>query len=299
MNQIFPIRVHAHFFWASWLSLATLALLTLLVPYCVKMHSIYTTQYVFTIMLIPVLLARAIELASEHHAKLLDYFFTGMILFISVPILIVFGTFIAIIIFIFPRTKYVMCFVGATVILFLLGVRITHKGKRPAGQICLFANHSSFIDYFLIVHAMGYKPYKVVYGTNLHKYPILRFFMKRIGVGVNRKSFRSKGNALKMTTDALQKGFSIGVFPEGTRRRSFQHDKLLPFKSGIFGASLEHHVSIVPAVFDLPMNYSKPDKPFPFTPITINVIYGDVIDVSGKDEKEVSSLVHEWMEQKL
>lgn len=291
--------MHARVSWASWLSIATLALLTLLVPYCVKMHSIYTTQYVFTIMLVPVLLARAIELASEHHATLFDYLFTGMILFISVPILIVFGTFIAIIIFIFPRTKYVMCFVGATVILFLLGVRITHKGKRPAGQICLFANHSSFIDYFLIVHAMGYRPWKVVYGTNLHKYPILRFFMKRIGIGVDRNSFRSKSVAHKMIEDAVKAGFSIGVFPEATRRRSYQNQKVLPFKSAVFAIALENGVSMAPAVFDLPMNYSKPDKPFPFTPITINVIYGDVIDVSGKDEKEVSSFVHEWMEQKL
>ncbi len=299
MNQIFPLRPHPQFFWASWLSLVTLALLTVVIPYCVKMHSIYTTQYVFTIMLIPVLLARAIELTSEHHARVLDYLFTGIILLVSTPILIVFGIVVLLIIFLFPRTKYFLSWIGATVVLFLLGVRITHQGKRPAGQICLFANHSSFIDYFLIVHAMGYRPWKVVYGTNLHKYPILRFFMKRIGIGVDRNSFRSKSVAHKMIEDAVKAGFSIGVFPEATRRRSYQNQKVLPFKSAVFAIALENGVSMAPAVFDLPMNYSKPDKPFPFTPSTVTVTYGNIVDVTDKDEKEASEDIRDWMLQTL
>jgi 1-acyl-sn-glycerol-3-phosphate acyltransferase len=126
---------------------------------------------------------------------------------------------------------------------------------------------------------MGYKrKWTVVYGNNLHKYPIFRFFLKRVGIPVDRKSQSSKTEVVELMKNALRNGFSLAIFPEGTRMRSFQVDEiLLPFKNGAFSVALDLDIPIVPVVFLKPILYSKPDKPFPFSPRIINIKYFDLV----------------------
>jgi 1-acyl-sn-glycerol-3-phosphate acyltransferase len=60
--------------------------------------------------------------------------------------------------------------------------------------------------------------------------------------------------------------------------RSYQFDQiLLPFKNGAFNIASELKLPIVPSVLLRPILYSKPDKPFPFSPRVITINYCEPI----------------------
>ncbi len=184
----------------------------------------------------------------------------------------------------------------------LLGVWKKVRGTFPSGGPYIFSfNHSSYIDYFLFVIAMGCKrKWYIVYGKNLHKYPIFKFFLKKIGIGVDRNNPTSKVEASEKIRIALEKGYSIGIAPEGTRMRSYQMDEiLLPFKNGAFSNAVESGVSIIPVVFIKPILFSSPDKPLPFSPRVITIKYGNPITVIGKNRSELRDETHAIMKKML
>ncbi len=221
---------------------------------------------------------------------------------VSSPILIFLGIITSIFIVIFPKKIRTLLYVFCSILSLLFGVWPKRKGNPPKdGTFIFLFNHSSFIDYFLAVIAMGYKrKWVIVYGKNLHKYPIFKFFLKKIGIGVDRKNTTSKIEASEQIREALNSGFSVASFPEGTRMRSYQMDEiLLPLKNGVFATAVELGISIIPITFIKPILYSRPDKPFPFSPRIITITYGNVITVENKNRLELRNETHETMKNML
>jgi len=204
-----------------------------------------------------------------------------VVLFILVPL----GIITYILMVIFPKKEFFFVVIFARALLVLTLAPIKIKGNLPKDLLCgiVFNHSSSFWDYAACVAIMGYKKkWKVVVGTNLHKYPIFRHFLKRIGIGVDRNDFNSKAEAAQKMKDALSDGYSIAIFPEGTRMRSYQWDKvLLPFKNSIFTLADELKIPIVPIVFSFPLLYSSADKILPFSPRVIDATICEPI----KDEE--------------
>lgn len=212
--------------------------------------------------------------------KIYDYIITIVIILVSFPIMFLLGILTFIIIVLFPSKTRLFLYVFSNIFILMFGILIKNKGTFPLGGPYIFiANHSSFIDYILIVIVMGYKrKWTVVYGNNLNKYPIFKFFLKKVGISVDRKNTLSKLEATELMKKVLIEGFSLAIFPEGTRMRSFQiNEILLPFKNGAFSVSIDLKIPIAPVVFLRPILYSKPDKPFPFSPRKITIKYFDLI----------------------
>lgn len=232
----------------------------------------------------------------------LDYLMTGFIILVCIPLLAVYGIITYILLLIFPKKIFFLIVVFARVFILMMFVRVKKIGVLLQDLICLVAfNHESFLDYALAVYAMGYKKkWVVVYGTNLHKYPIFRLFLKRVGIGVDRKDLNSKIEASVQIKKALANGYSVAIFPEGTRMRSHQMEKvLLKFQNGTFSAAYETGKPIVPIVFSKPILFSCPDKPLPFSPRVITAIIGDPIFVGEKTRIELRDETHEIMKNML
>jgi 1-acyl-sn-glycerol-3-phosphate acyltransferase len=179
-----------------------------------------------------------------------------------------------------PENRRLFLFLFAKISLPLFGVFVKINGSLPKeGPYIVVMNHSSFIDYLLVLVVMGYEnKWTIVYGKNLHKYPIFKYFLRKIGIPVNRNSKTSRSEASETMRKALSDGFSLAIFPEGTRMRSYQFDQiLLPFKNGAFNIASELKLPIVPSVLLRPILYSKPDKPFPFSPRVITINYCEPI----------------------
>lgn len=252
-----------------------------------------------------VMLMRVVDIATEnHHAKIIDYILTPIILVLSLGTLIPIGIIAIIIGFIFPRSLSFIAWLVSTIVLFVIGVRMQYFGKMPnikRKNYVFIANHSSGLDYFLICHMMGpSRKWKIVYGTNLEKYPIFGYFIKKMGIGVNRDSAISRGRVKIKIREALNDGYSIAIFPEGTRMRSHEmHQILLPFLDGAFTTAVETNVQIIPMVFDWPILYSAPDKPWLLSPHTIKATVLPHLVTHNHDPEKVMEHAHEVMLREL
>ncbi len=113
-------------------------------------------------------------------------------------------------------------------------------------QACVVVlNHNSFMD--IPVSSPGIPlPNKTLGKSSFLKIPIFGYIYGIGGIMVNRKSVRSKVDAFIKMKKALQDGFSVCLYPEGTRNTSNQ--TLLPFKDGAFKLAQAAQVPIVTGI---------------------------------------------------
>ena len=126
--------------------------------------------------------------------------------------------------------------------LYLLVILVT--GVRSQGKISanvlrnptvFYANHQSHGDFLLIWAAlpvfMRHDVRPVAAGDYWLKTPIRRYLALKVFNMVLIKRGDNPQQALDTMAAALEEGYSLIIFPEGTRNTG---DGLLPFKSGLF-----------------------------------------------------------------
>ncbi len=117
----------------------------------------------------------------------------------------------------------------------------TKKMPRP----CVFvANHTSYLD---IVLSTMYIDHLALYmaKVELEKAPLFGIFFRGMDISVNRKSKIDAPKALIKAGEAIDKGRSMVIYPEGTIST---YGKLKPFKNGPFKLAIDKQVPIVPVV---------------------------------------------------
>ena len=130
----------------------------------------------------------------------------------------------------------------------MAGIRLVVKGEenlwsqRPA--VFIF-NHQSSADLF-IASKLVRKDARGIAKKELQMTPILGQLMTAAGVIFIDRNNREKAiEAMKPAVDALRKGTSIIIFPEGTRSYDYQ---LGQFKKGAFHLAMQAGVPLVPVV---------------------------------------------------
>lgn len=129
-----------------------------------------------------------------------------------------------------------------------LGVPLHVKRNAPFPQapyiIC--CNHSSYLD---IIQMYNVVPeYFLFIGKyELLKWPLFNIFFKGMNIAVNRGSKVEAAKAFRKAAQALDRGTSIAIFPEGTIPAFTPRMK--PFKDGAFKLAIEKQVPIVPITF--------------------------------------------------
>jgi len=156
----------------------------------------------------------------------------------------------------------------------------------PQKTYVFAANHQSQYDIFTL---MGYLPvqFKWMAKKSLFYIPILGWGIKACGtIFVDRESPRAAYVALLKALDLLKKGYSIVVFPEGTRS---YNGKIAPFKSGGVLLALKAGVPIVPVTiigtFEILPRSSKYIKPG-----TATIVIDKPIDVTHYTEEDKNTL---------
>ena len=122
-------------------------------------------------------------------------------------------------------------------------VEITGLENIPQGAVVYVGNHQGNFDIPLM---LGYlpKPCGVLAKKELEKVPFIRSWMKLLHcVFVDRSNPRKAVESLGKATALLEEGYSMLIFPEGTRSRGEQGG---PFKTGAFRAASKAKVPIVP-----------------------------------------------------
>lgn len=127
-------------------------------------------------------------------------------------------------------------------------VKIHSKNPKPHGPYVIVANHSSYLDIFLMYSILPKYPFVFLGKSELLKYPILRTYFKNLNIPVYRNDKSKAGQAYLAATKAFKDGYSIVIFPEGGI--ADEHlPKMLPFKNGAFKLAQTLNSPILPITF--------------------------------------------------
>ena len=129
---------------------------------------------------------------------------------------------------------------------------VSHTGSKvnviglenlPEGNCLFVGNHQSFLDIPIILSEIN-KPMGFIAKIEMIKAPIIAGWMKEMHcVFMDRSDIRASVKSINEGVDNLKKGYSMVIFPEGTRSKS---TNLGEFKKGSLKMGLKADVPIVP-----------------------------------------------------
>ncbi|MGY0375041.1 lysophospholipid acyltransferase family protein [Clostridium sp. JNZ J1-5] len=129
------------------------------------------------------------------------------------------------------------------------GVKVKARGVEnvPDGACCFVANHQGNFDILAILAAID-KPMGFIAKKEMAKIPLISRWMRNIRcVFIDRKNVRESLKAINEGANNLKNGYSMVIFPEGTRSKSHNIGE---FKKGSLKMATKAKVPIVPITID-------------------------------------------------
>src|SRR5690554_2319825 len=135
------------------------------------------------------------------------------------------------------------------IVLGATGSKVTVRGKEnvPPGPVVVMGNHQSCFDIMLV---LGYidKPLAFIAKKELARLPLISQWMKFLGcLFLDRRDVRQAAQVFQRAVEAVRNGWSMVIFPEGTRSRSAE---MREFKKGSMKLPVRANVPIVPISID-------------------------------------------------
>ncbi len=128
---------------------------------------------------------------------------------------------------------------------FLFGIRFVQIGKTKPNfnkQYIYISNHNSNLDPF-ISGALIESDYKFIGKAEALKIPVIGYALRHLNVPVERANPEDRARSMADLAHALKQGFSLIIYPEGTRNRG--NELVGAFWEGAFRLSIEYGFSIV------------------------------------------------------
>ena len=169
----------------------------------------------------------------------------------AIPVLVLFPLLALLVLL--PNTYGILFWIARNIwapfVLFGMGFFPKIDNRSAANQRqshVLIANHSSYIDIFLILRAWK-TPFVFVGKKELVQIPVFGYIYKRAAIMVDRSSSKSRYGVYGRANRILKKGYSICIFPE----TDYLDETILlnPFKKGAFKLAVEHQLPLLPMVF--------------------------------------------------
>ncbi len=178
----------------------------------------------------------------------------------------------------------------ARVTLFLAGVWIGVKGRekvRGNGPYIIVSNHRSFLD--ILIDAIAFPGiYKFLSKEEMTKVPIFGILVARMCILVNRKDAESRHQSYQNMVDALDQGFNVLLYPEGTRCRTVEN---VPkeFYDGAFRLASETGRPLAVASLHDPGRLNLPQYTLDLAPGWVRVRWNVITDTAGREVEELKS----------
>ncbi|GIV30970.1 MAG: hypothetical protein KatS3mg029_0321 [Saprospiraceae bacterium] len=188
------------------------------------------------------------------------------------------------IIFWFSHHVYTRIFFTLTLI------RIQVEGLEhldPQQRYIIVSNHLTPIDF--MVNARAFPGiYKFLAKRELVKVPLFGYIVRKMCVLVDRRDARSRAQSIQFLKQTLEEGYSVFVYPEGTRNRS--SEPLLPFHKGAFRIAIESGVPVaIQTITDIRKVCASAEG-LDLSPGTVKVVWSKPIPVEGMTERDVNTL---------
>lgn len=128
-----------------------------------------------------------------------------------------------------------------------LNIKVIGKENLPQDTFLIVADHQSFLDIPVLLGIID-RPLGFVSKKEVEKVPILSFWMKRLHcVFMDRENIREAIKAINEGIENLKKGYSMVIFPEGTRSKG---KDIKEFKKGSLKLGTKANVPIVPITIE-------------------------------------------------
>lgn len=139
----------------------------------------------------------------------------------------------------------------AKIVLMISGIspKIIGIENIDKGPSLIIANHRGFYD---VITALTFLKSETVFVAKkeFEKFPILHFWTKMINCYfLDRKDLRSGMNMILYSVNFINDGYSVFIFPEGTRNKNSDIKQLLDFKGGVFKIAEKTNCKILPIAF--------------------------------------------------
>ncbi|MEW9806371.1 lysophospholipid acyltransferase family protein [Mesorhizobium sp. ZMM04-5] len=171
---------------------------------------------------------------------------------------------------------------------FVTAVHGTWVGNEPSRRRRIyFANHASHGDFILIWIVLPprlRRKTRPVAGSDYWlKSPLKRFIGRDVfnAVLIDRNRETRTGDPIAIMQDAVDRGASLILFPEGTRNET--EEPLLPFKAGLYHlARSRPQIELVPVWIDN-LNRVMPKGEFIPVPLMCSVTFGPALQVADAE----------------
>ena len=165
-------------------------------------------------------------------------------------------------------------------------VKIEYREKLEHRKQYVFCpNHNSYLD----IPSLGFTRINSVFvgKEGPDKVPLFGWMYKKLHITVNRESLKSKYNTFLRTSNAVEEGKSLIIFPEGGIINE-KAGQLAPLKEGPFRLAIEKQIPVVPVTIPnnwiiLPLNLLLRWKP-------VWIIFHEPIPTEGLTSADMSYL---------
>ena len=167
------------------------------------------------------------------------------------------------------------------------------SGKGPH---IIVSNHRSFLD--ILINAASYPGvYKFLSKKELVKLPVYGIIIRQLCILVDRKDPESRARSYEEMKEELDAGFSILLYPEGTRNRS--EEVLTAFYDGAFRLASETGYPLAVTTLWDPAKSADPRHGLNLWPGIITVKWGRIEDTKDQPIEELKQKARKMMLDQL
>ena len=184
---------------------------------------------------------------------------------------------------------------GFKVILKMTGVTTTVIGEEnvPDEPVLFIGNHRSYFD-ILLTYSRCRRLTGYVAKKEMEKIPCLSHWMRFINcLFLDRKNIKAGLATMNEGTKLLKDGFSIAIFPEGTRS---QDENPHEFKEGSLRPALKAGVPVIPMAISGTADILENNRRFQVKPTTVHITFGQPIypdQLERAEKKHLGATIRE------
>jgi len=181
--------------------------------------------------------------------------------------------------------KYVVKWASALLKIAGVKLNISGKGNIPDNAVLFVSNHQGNFDIPILISVLGAKSF--ISKTAVEKLPMIRTWMKHMNcIFIQRDNPRQSVAALGTAAEVIKSGYSVVIFPEGTRSRG---ENMGEFKSGAFKIAQKAECGIVPVSISGSYRIMESNKML-IKPAEVSVNILPPVDIKSLSKDEIKSL---------